>query len=142
MTLLEQVTKVAADPSGHIVQSQYPIILNADDILCNLKPKNEDSNDFSLFKRVGGWQISATDSEIIALGSRFCKKLKKNLSKHKSFDKEEYLGLLNSFMEKMMKKVGISCGVGPSDSNYTRVMIEKLGFFISRDVARSVLEAC
>ncbi|XP_042512524.1 uncharacterized protein LOC122087445 isoform X2 [Macadamia integrifolia] len=141
MTLLELVTKAAADPSGRFAQSQYPIILNADDILCILKPKNEDSNNFSLFKRVSGWQISATDSEIIALGSRFCKKLKKNL-KNKTFDREECLGLLNSFLEETRKKVGISCGVDPSDLSYTRVMIEKLGVFIAQDVSRLVLEAC
>ncbi|KAF8390252.1 hypothetical protein HHK36_024777 [Tetracentron sinense] len=142
MSLLELITKATADAESFTAQSEFPIILNSDEILRNLKPVDEDSNDISLIKRVGGWKISETDSEIVELGNRFSAKLKRKLKNPKSFDRNEFLGLLGSFLEKNGEKIGLSVGADSSDTSYTRVMIEKLGFLIGRDVAGLILESC
>ncbi|KAA8540932.1 hypothetical protein F0562_024930 [Nyssa sinensis] len=142
MSLLEVITKASANPSPVTSLSNYPIIFNPDPILLNLKPQNEGSNDTSLVKRVDGWQIWGTDSEIIELGQKFFKKLNRKLKNPNKFDKDEFFGMLNSYLEQNRSKVGISVGVIPSDKGYTHKLIEKLGFVMGREVVGLVLEAC
>ncbi|KAF8378406.1 hypothetical protein HHK36_029745 [Tetracentron sinense] len=143
MSLLELVTKAVHDKTV-TAQSEYPILLDSDEILLNLKSENEDPNDISLIKRVEGWKISKIDSEIIELGNQFFKNLKRKLKNPKSFDRDEFLVLLGCFLEKNNEKIGFSVGVDSSNRSYsyTRVMIEKLGFLIGRDVAGLILESC
>ncbi|KAA8517275.1 hypothetical protein F0562_017568 [Nyssa sinensis] len=141
MSLLEVITKASANPSPITSLSNYPIIFNPDPILLNLKPQNEGSNDTSLVKRVDGWQIWGTDSEIIELGQKFFKKLNRKLKNPNKFDKDEFFGMLNSYLEQNRSKVGISAGVIPSDKGYTHKLIEKLGFLMGQEVVGLVLEA-
>ncbi|OVA13303.1 hypothetical protein BVC80_285g14 [Macleaya cordata] len=142
MSLLEIITKAAVDSENLSVQAKYPIILNSDEILSNLEPENEETDDTFLIKRVGGWKISETDTKIIELGNKFSKKLKRKLKNPKSFGVDEFLEVLNSFLVKTTKKIGLSVEVDQSDPGYTRLMIEKLGFFIARDVVGLILETC
>ncbi|KAI7993048.1 hypothetical protein LOK49_LG12G02099 [Camellia lanceoleosa] len=142
MSLLEVITKASANPNQLTLESNYPIILNPDPIFLNLKPKNDESNDTSLVKRVEGWKIWQTDSDIIDLGQIFFKKLKRNLKNRSSFGKDEFIGILNSYLEKNREKVGIFVGVDSSEEGYTRKLIKKVGFLMSRQVKGLVLEAC
>ncbi|KAM7508259.1 hypothetical protein LguiA_018712 [Lonicera macranthoides] len=142
MSLLEVITKASANSHQIPSDSNYPIILNPDPILFELKPQIQRSNDTSLVKRVDGWQISQIDSVIIELGKKFFKSLKRKLNNPITFNKDEFLGMLNSFLEKNRKKVGMpSVGVDSSDLGYSCVLIEKLGFTMGRDVVGLVLEA-
>ncbi|XP_077226424.1 uncharacterized protein LOC143859655 [Tasmannia lanceolata] len=119
-------------------QSKYPIILNPDEIFRQLKPENENTDEAFSIQRVSGWQISEIDSEIIESGNRFNKKLKRKMKNPKSFSREEFLTLLNSFLQK--KKDEIT--VGSEDLDYTSQLIKKRGFLISRDLALLISEAC
>ncbi|KAH9649207.1 SWIM-type domain-containing protein [Citrus sinensis] len=53
-----------------------------------------------------------------------------------------FIGILNSYLEKISEKVGISTRIHRSDSGCTRGLIEKVGFLMGRDVVSLVLEAC
>ncbi|KAF5203475.1 hypothetical protein FRX31_006935 [Thalictrum thalictroides] len=106
------------------------------------RKQNEDSEDVSLIKCVEGWKISETDSEIIKMGNEFCKKLQRKLKNTNSFKKDEFLKLLNSFLEKSRKSFHLFEEIDPSLSNYTLLMIQKLKFFITPNVAALILEAC
>lgn len=142
MSLLELITKAAADPEKLSVESKYPIILNANSILSDLQPENDDTDDTSLIKRVGGWKISEIDTEIIQSGNKFSKKLTRKLKNPKSFGIDEFLGILNSFLKKNMEKIGLPVVVNQSDdTSYACLMLEKLGIFIGRDVLCLILEA-
>ncbi|XP_028052882.1 uncharacterized protein LOC114257326 [Camellia sinensis] len=142
MSLLEVITKASANPNQLTLESNYHVILNPDPIFLNLKPKNDESNDTSLVKRVEGWKIWQTDSDIIDLGQIFFKKLKRNLKNPSSFGKDDFIGILNSYLEKNSEKVGIFVGVDSSEEGYTRKLIKKVGFLMSRQVKGLVLEAC
>lgn len=142
MSLLELVTEAAANPKTLVAPSNYPIILNPDDSLLNLKPNVENPDPNSLIVPSSGFQISQTDSEIIESANKFFKKLKRKLKNPNSFDKDDLVKTLGSFLEKNGKKVDVSVGVDQSNEGYTRVLIEKLGFLMGRDVSELVLEAC
>lgn len=142
MSLLEVITKAAAETEHFSSQSEYPIILNTDEILLNLKPKLENPDSTSLASPVTGWQLSQTDSQIIDLGKKFYTKLNRKLKDTNSFNKDDFIGILNPFLEKIKEKVGILVGVDSSNDEYTRVLIEKVGFLMGRDVKGLVLEAC
>ncbi|GFZ07758.1 hypothetical protein Acr_19g0006950 [Actinidia rufa] len=142
MSLLEVIMKASANLSQITSESDYPIILNPDPVLLNLKPQDEASKDTHLVKRVEGWQISQTDSEIIESNRKFFKKLKRKLKNPNSFGKDEFIGILNSYLEKNGEKVGISVGVDPMEEGYTRKLIEKVGFLMGCEVKGLVLEAC
>ncbi|XP_059642230.1 uncharacterized protein LOC132284171 [Cornus florida] len=141
MSLLEVITKASANPSPLTSQSDYPIILNSKPILLNLKAQNEYPKDTSLVKRVEGWEISQVDTEIMELGKNFLKLLKRKL-KNPNFNRDEFIGMLNSYMEKNREKLGMSLRLNPSDEKYTRELIEKLGFCMGPEVVGLVLEAC
>ncbi|KAM7479988.1 hypothetical protein LguiA_028201 [Lonicera macranthoides] len=141
MSLLEVITKASANSAQIPSDTNYPIILNPDPILLKLKPQIQDSNDTSLVKRVDGWQISQIDAEIIESGQKFFKSLKRKLNNPVIFNKDEFIGMLNSYLEKNRKKVGISVGLDSSDLGYSCVLIEKLGFTMGGDVIGLILEA-
>ncbi|XP_010254999.1 PREDICTED: uncharacterized protein LOC104595782 [Nelumbo nucifera] len=141
MSLLEVIKKAIVDSGTFMTQFKYPIILNADVILPNLKPESGGSNEIYPIKHMGGWRISDTDSDIIELGNHFVNKLKRKLKNPKSLNQGEFLEILNLFLEKNGEKVSLACHVDSSDSSYTCLMIEKLGFLISRDAIVLILEA-
>lgn len=139
MSLLELITRAAADSENlSSVESKYPIILNGNSIITDLKPEKNKTDDAKLIKRVQGWKISEADTEIIESGYKFTKKLNKKLKNPLSFDTHEFLGFLNSFLKKIMEKVGVSVAVtNQSDDDLTTsscLMLEKLGGFIGKDV--------
>ncbi|CAK9159956.1 unnamed protein product [Ilex paraguariensis] len=142
MSLLEVITKASANPNPTTVESSYPIILNPDPIFLNLKPLLDSSNDPSLPKRVEGFQISQTDTELIELSQKFFKKLKRKLKSLNTFTKAEFIEIFNSYLVKNSEKIGISVGVDPSDEGYTLQLIEKVGFLMGRDVLGLIMEAC
>lgn len=138
--MLELITKASSEQLP--LDSQYPIVLNPDPILLNLKPQSQESNDASFIKRVEGWKISQTDTEIIELGQKFFKKLKIKLKNLKSFSKVEFVGMLNSYLEKNSEKLGTSVAIEQKDEGYTKALIQQLGFLMGEAVLGLVLEAC
>ncbi|XP_011047154.1 PREDICTED: uncharacterized protein LOC105141591 [Populus euphratica] len=142
MSLLQVITQ-ALDDSDHVVsQSEYPIILNTDDIFLNLKPALENLDATSLANPVTGWQLSQSDSQLIDSGKKFYTKLKRKLKDHSNFNKDGFFEILIPFLEKIGHKAGIAVGIDSSDAAYTRVLIEKVGFSMGRDVAGLVMKAC
>ncbi|KAL8208482.1 hypothetical protein R6Q57_007894 [Mikania cordata] len=137
MSMLELITKASATSD-----SQYPIVLNPDPILLNLKPHIQDLNGESFVKRVEGWAISQTDTEIIDLGQKFFKKLKIKLKNPNSFSKVEFVSLLNSYLEKNSEIAGISIGLEPNHEGYTNLLIQNVGFLIGDAVLGLMFEAC
>ncbi|PRQ16116.1 hypothetical protein RchiOBHm_Chr7g0180701 [Rosa chinensis] len=142
MSLLQVITKASAESQSLGSPSEYPIVLDPDSIFANLKPKLDDPNPISAAIPLCGWQISQTDSELIELGKKFSAKLKKKLKNPVKFDKVEFLGMVNQFLEKIREKVGVSVGVDSSNDGYTRVLFEKVGEYMGKDVAGLVLDAC
>ncbi|RWR96932.1 hypothetical protein CKAN_02633700 [Cinnamomum micranthum f. kanehirae] len=142
MSLLEIITKSAADAESTVkTPSPYPIILNPDRIFPLLKPQIAEEEPLPI-QRVQGWKISDLDSQIISLSHKFFKKLKRKLKNPNSLSRTEFLDLLNSFLDQNSEKTGLSIGISPSDHEFTRRAIEKVGFLINRDVAGLILDAC
>ncbi|MCL7050307.1 hypothetical protein MKW94_025087 [Papaver nudicaule] len=143
MSLLEIITRAAAAADSENYESKYPIILNANSILTDLKSDTTDDNT-KLIKRVQGWKISETDTEIIESGNKFSKKLHKKLKNPKSFDRNEFLGFLDSFFKQICEKVGVSTGIlnnnDDSTTSSTCLMLEKCGGFIGKDVLSLILK--
>ncbi|XP_022727761.1 uncharacterized protein LOC111283450 [Durio zibethinus] len=142
MTLLDVITKASANTEPLCSQADHPIVLNPDDVLLNLKPEVENPNPTSLVTPLTGWGISSTDAKLIDLSKKFYTKLNRKLKDIHNFNKEEFLGILNLFLEKIREIGGIFIGVDSNDSGYTLVLLEKVGFLIGRDVLSLVLEAC
>ncbi|GAV73827.1 hypothetical protein CFOL_v3_17310 [Cephalotus follicularis] len=141
MTLLEVITSALANLEPVACQSEHPIILNPDDIFLNLKPDLKKPDPTSLAIPVNGWKISQRDSELLDLCKNFWTKLERKLKDTHNFGKDEFIGIFNSFLEKIREKVGISIGIDSSNNEYIRLLIEKVGFLMSRDVTGLVLEA-
>ncbi|CAL9031225.1 unnamed protein product [Prunus brigantina] len=142
MSLLEVIAKASAKSQTQHAPSDYPIVLDPDSIFAKLTPKLDDPNPMSVVIPLSGWQISQTDSEIIELGKKFLTKLKKKLKNPNNFAKAEFLATLNSFLESIREKVGISIGVESSNDGYTPILMKKVGSFMGKDVAGLVLDAC
>ncbi|KAM4115449.1 hypothetical protein ACJW30_04G151100 [Castanea mollissima] len=142
MTLLEVIIKASANTESLASESEYPIVLSPDDVVVSLRPKLEDPNPTLLVNPVIGWKISQTDSEVIEMGKKFYTKLKRKLKNPIDFDKDEFLLILNEFLEKIRDKVGVSIGIDSSESGYTRAWIERLGSLMGKDVAGLVLDGC
>ncbi|MCL7043534.1 hypothetical protein MKW94_007815 [Papaver nudicaule] len=146
MSLLEIITRdaAAAADSVDVESSKYPIILNANSILTDLKlPENNDgTDDTKLIKRVQGWKISETDTEIIDSGNKFIKNLNKKLKNPKSFDSNEFLGFLISFLKKICEKVGLVNNQSDNDSITTSscLLLEKCASYIGKDASSLILE--
>ncbi|KAK8587428.1 hypothetical protein V6N12_021921 [Hibiscus sabdariffa] len=142
MTLLDVITKASANAELHSSIADHPIVLNADDIFLNLKPEAEDPNPTSFVSPLTGWGISPTDAKLIDLSKKFCTKLNRKLKDIHNFNREEFLGMLNPFLEKFREKGGIVIGVDSNDSGYTSVLLQKVRSLLGRDVLSLVLEAC
>ncbi|KAJ8753356.1 hypothetical protein K2173_019755 [Erythroxylum novogranatense] len=142
MSLLEVITNALANRENTVTHSEYPIILNSDDILLNLKPNVENANSAALANPVTGWELYQTDSLLIELCKKFHAKLKRRLKDTNNFNKDEFVGILIQFLEKIAEKVGISIGVDSSDDRYIQILIQKVGLLIGWDVAGLVLEVC
>lgn len=140
MTLLEQIYEGLASTQSPIIPSDYPIVLDPVSIFPSLNL--DDSNVSSLVIPVTGWKISESDSELITQCKKFFTKLRRELKNPNNFGKEEFLGILNEFLEKISKNAGLSIGVNRSDNEYTRVLVQKVGSLMGKDVASLVLEAC
>ncbi|MCL7023749.1 hypothetical protein MKW94_009734 [Papaver nudicaule] len=145
MSLLEIITRAAAAAAAdsvNVESSKYPIILNANSILTDLKPeKNHGTeDDTKLIKRVQGWKISEIDTEIIESGNKFIKNLNKKLKNPKSFDSNEFLGFLNSFLKKICGKVGVSVKDDDSITASSCLMLEKCAGYIGKNVSSLILE--
>nr|DAD38910.1 TPA_asm: hypothetical protein HUJ06_013232 [Nelumbo nucifera] len=145
MSLLEVMKKTTVDSGTFTIQLKYSIILNADVIF--LKGEHEKmyktvENPQKAYKggslslhRFSKRAPNLAKSSVMgfkSLGiqsSCFFKKLKRKLKNPKSLNQDEFLEILNLFLEKNSEKVGLSCHVDMTDSSYTCLMIEKLGFF-------------
>ena len=142
MSLLEVIKNASVNSKSLDFPSDYPIVLNPDTIIPNLKPEQEDTSASSLIKPLNGWQISQADAEIIDIGKKFFTQLKTKLKNANNLEKDEFIGDLNSYLENIRDKVGISIAVDPSTGVYTMILIDKLGFLMGKDVAGLVLDVC
>ncbi|XP_010044091.2 uncharacterized protein LOC104433130 [Eucalyptus grandis] len=142
MTLLELITKAASGDNLTDSESEYPVTLNPDHILQNLKPKQEDGDPLSLVCPVTGWQVSQTDSQLIDLVGKFSNNLKQKLKDTNKFDRNAFFEILDPFLEKVLQIIGISVGVSRKHRKYTEVLIENAGTFLGKDVMSLILEAC
>ncbi|KAK8710715.1 hypothetical protein V6N13_146028 [Hibiscus sabdariffa] len=142
MTVLDVITKASANAELHSSIADHPIVLNADNIFLNLKPEAENPNPTSFVSPLTGWGISPTDAKLIDLSKKFYTKLNRKLKDIHNFNREEFLGMLNPFLEKVREKGGIVIGVASNDSGNTSVLLQKVGSLIGRDVLSLVLEAC
>lgn len=143
MSLLEIITKASAEARELTPESTHPIILNPEQVLITLKPRDTSPNDTSsLVKRVEGWEISPSDSQIIESNEKFFKKLKRNLKNTNSFGKNEFIEMLNTYLEKLGSKIGVSGSgdVAKGVCGNASKLIEKVGFLMGRDVMGLVLE--
>ncbi|KAG4911632.1 hypothetical protein JHK84_052113 [Glycine max] len=100
----------------------------------------KDESSSSLVEPLIGWPISQTDAEIIDINKKFLTQLKAKLKNSNNLDKGEFISSLNSYLENIEGKLGIVIGVDSSRSGYTRILIDKLGVFIGKDVASLVLD--
>lgn len=137
MTLLDIITKASANADVVSSQEEYPIFLNPDEVFTSLKPEVENPAPSSLVSPLSGWKISSTDAGVIELSKKFFAKLKRKLKDTNSFNREEFIEMLSSFLQKIGNKVGIS-----NDNALSVVLVEKVGFLMGRDVSSLVLEAC
>lgn len=142
MTLLELITKAASGDNLTDSESEYPVTLNPDHILQNLKPKQEDGDPLSLVCPVTGWQVSQTDSQLIDLVGKFSNNLKQKLKDTNKFDRNAFFEILDPFLEKVLQIIEISVGVSRKHRKYTEVLIENAGTFLGKDVTSLILEAC
>ncbi|KAI3846529.1 hypothetical protein MKX03_008211 [Papaver bracteatum] len=139
MSLLDLIKEAAAAADSETsVESKYPIVLNAVPILSDLKAAKDDTNDTKLIKRVEGWKVSEIDTEIIESGNKFTKKLKKKLKNPKSFNTDEFLEILHSFLKKIVDLLNLS---DDDVSSSVCLMLEKSGVFIGKNVLSLILEA-
>ncbi|KAE9602174.1 hypothetical protein Lal_00049684 [Lupinus albus] len=143
MTLLQVIKEAQAyvNPKSLDLPLEYPIVLNPDNVIPNLKSELQDSSESSLVKPLSGWQISPADAEINDLGKKFFKELKTMLNKANALEKGKFVHNLNTYLENIRDKVGAVIEIDPEYSGYSRVLIEKLGLLVGKDVAGLVLDA-
>ncbi|KAF9625500.1 hypothetical protein IFM89_023436 [Coptis chinensis] len=135
MTLLEIISKASNTQKPQTPNSTHPIIFNSEPIFSTLQPSSSEqlNNTSSLIKPIQGWKVTQTDEETIKKTTLFCKKLKRKLKNTTSFTKDEFLDLFTSFLEKNRKSVSL---------NDTKLLVRKMGFFISPDISSLVIEGC
>ncbi|TKY55117.1 hypothetical protein E2542_SST19531 [Spatholobus suberectus] len=142
MTLLDVIKDASVNSKPLDLPLDYPIVLNPDSILRNLKPEVKDESSSSLIKPLIGWQIPQTDAEIIDISKKFFTQLKAKLKNTNNLDKGEFISSLNSYLENIRDKIGVVIEVDSSSSGYNRLLIDKLGVFMGKDVAGLVLDGC
>lgn len=141
MTLLDLITKSSNNQQTPI-QSDYPIDLDSETILLSLNQNEQNSEPTSLIKRVQGWKISDIDTDIIKFGNDFCKKLNRKLKNPSSFNKDEFLKLFNSFLDKNRKKLDLYEKIDLEGVEFTMTIVKKVKFVITPSIAALILEAC
>ncbi|KAM0944287.1 hypothetical protein DsansV1_C11g0107231 [Dioscorea sansibarensis] len=143
MTLLSAIAAAAeAGAPSPAPAPKHPLILNGDAAVRSLVSGSDSSANAALVKRVSGWSLCSTDTDIAALVSSLSKTLTRKLKNHRSLNRDEFVGLLGSFFQKCAERIGLSISVDPSDSNFVPKSIEKLGFVIGREAAGLILEGC
>ncbi|VFQ82188.1 unnamed protein product [Cuscuta campestris] len=142
MSLLEVITKALAEKNHPHADLKYPIILNTDQVLLELKPQDQDAKNDLPVKGPNGWNFSKIDTEIIELGQNFFKKLKRKLKNPTAFNQDEFLKFLGSYLVNIAGKLGIANKITESDKGYVGKLVGKSGLFMGRDVKGLVLEAC
>ncbi|XP_042041448.1 uncharacterized protein LOC121786918 [Salvia splendens] len=143
MTLLEVITKASSSiPTRPDEETDYPILLNPEPVLLKLKPESDAQQAQNSVKKVTGWEISQTDNELIELGHKFCKDLRRKLKNTNSFGKSKFVGMVTSHLENLANKVGVSVAADKTEGVYVGKLVEKLGLFMGRDVKGLILEGC
>ncbi|CAN4099358.1 unnamed protein product [Withania somnifera] len=140
MSLLEVITKASTENSSITSNGNYSIVLNSEPAILQLKLENEDNDGVSLVKRATGWKLLSTDVEVIELEQTFFRKLKKKMKNPNTFNKDEFLELLDSYMKEIGEKIGVSVHADRLDEIVK--LIEKLGSVMGRDVKGLVMECC
>lgn len=140
MSVLETITKASANKTHLTSESNYPIVLNPDPILLNLKPQNQISS--LLSKCDNGWEMSKPDSLTIELGHKFLKTLKRKLKNPVGFGKNEFVKMLNVFLQSCGEKIGASVGGDVDLGEFSSKLILKFGSLMGFDVLGLVLEGC
>lgn len=142
MSFLEVIKNASVNPNLHDSPPDYPIVINPDNTSQNLKPEQEEEmSSLSSVKHLTGWNISETVVDHIAISNKFFVELKTKL-KASDFDERKFLSSLNSYLEKIRDDVGVSVGTNSSNSDYTKILIDRLQFFIPRYIAGLILEGC
>lgn len=145
MSLLELITKASSTNATMSEEElNYPIVLNPDPIMLNLTPESEDSKSERPLpiKKITGWEISQTDKELVDLGEKFFKQLRRKLKNTNNNGKDEFLKLFTSHLMKIGEKVGILVELDQLEEGYACKLIEQLGRLMGRDVKGLILEAC
>ncbi|KAH6757039.1 hypothetical protein C2S53_016935 [Perilla frutescens var. hirtella] len=143
MSLLEVITKASSSiPTLLDEETDYPIVLNPEPILLKLKPESDPPQAQNPVQKVTGWEISQTDHELIELGQKFCKKVRRNLKNTNSLGKAEFLDMVTSHLENIANKVGVSIAFEKAAEGYICKLAEKLGALMGRDVKGLILEGC
>lgn len=141
MSLLEVITKASSSiPKLPNEETDYPIVLNPEPIFLKLKPESDAPQAQNPVKKVTGWEISQTDHELIELGQKFCKKVRRNLKNTNS--KVEFLDMVTSHLENIANKIGVYIDVEKAEKGYVSKLVEKLGGLMGRDVKDLILEGC
>lgn len=147
-TLLELIKDASVNCKSLDLQSDYPVVLNPDQIFSNLKSELKDDSSSYPIKPVIGWKISKNDNEIIEMNKIFMEELKRMVKSTNSLQKDEFIGSFISYLENFRKKVGVlieisvSSGTAYSGTAYCKVLIGQLGSFVGKDVAGLVLDGC
>ncbi|XP_045824356.1 uncharacterized protein LOC123916838 [Trifolium pratense] len=143
MTLLELIKDASVNSKSLDLHSDYPVALNPDPIFPNLMSELKDESSSYPIKPVIGWQISQTDKEIIDINKKFFEELKTKFKSINNLEKDEFIGSLISYLENIREKVGFSIEIGDSSGiAYCKILIDKLGSFVGKDVAALVLDGC
>ncbi|WJX33029.1 hypothetical protein P8452_21284 [Trifolium repens] len=143
MTLLEVIKDASVNSKSLDLHSDYPVVLNPDPILPNLKSELKDESSSYPIKPVIGWKMSQTDKEIIEINKKFIVELKTKFKSINNLEKDEFIGSLISYLENIREKVGFSIEIGNSSGSvYCKILIDKLGSFVGKDVASLVLDGC
>lgn len=143
MSLLEVITKASSSiPKLPDEETDYPIVLNPEPVFLKLKPESDGMQAQNPIKKVTGWEISQTDNELIELGQKFFKKLRRNLKNTNSFGKAEFLEMVTSHLENIANNIGVSVASENAEKGYVCELVEKSGVLMGREVKGLILEGC
>ncbi|KAG6404047.1 hypothetical protein SASPL_136283 [Salvia splendens] len=145
MSLLEVITKASSlIATGPDDETNYPIVLNPEPILLNLKPEYDCSQALNSVKKVTGWEISQTDNELIELGHKFFEELKRKLKNTNSFGfgKVMFVETVTSHLDSIANKIGVSTAAEKTEGAYVCKLVEKLEVLMCSDVKGLILEGC
>ncbi|XP_042015835.1 uncharacterized protein LOC121763817 [Salvia splendens] len=143
MSLLEVIIKasslIATRPDE---ETDYPIVLNPEPILLNLKPEYDSPQALNSVKKVTGWEISQTDNDLIELRHKFFKELRRKLKNTNSFGKAKFVETVTSHLESIANKMGVSTAAEKTEGAYVCKLVENLGVLMCSDVKGLILEGC